>query len=372
MKNKSIIAFIITLLALLSACEKEIHFDQKLIEPKLVINSFIVADSTIEATIALSKSIPGFEKQFEWIDNAEVTLYVDGEKAEKLGAFKIDYPAEEKNEYDWEYSNNLSRATVIYRSTSTKAEAGKKYKLEVKHPKYETAFGETTLPEPIEIIQLKTETRIITYDYGSRENQLVVKMKFKDRADEINYYRITFNQTIGETNNSNFEKPDSSYTIYISSKQVSTQLNSSDKILSNDENANDFLFGSPSNYYNLFTDDLISGKEYEIEFIAFSQFLYYDVENDETTGFFTNPGEFYSIDVKLSTISREAFLYMKASNAQQWYGEDFFSEPVQAYSNIEKGVGIVAGYSSSVKNISYGAYPIDTIRYEQNPYDNYY
>ncbi|HKM93849.1 MAG TPA: DUF4249 domain-containing protein [Prolixibacteraceae bacterium] len=370
MKNRSIIAIIIALLALFSACEKEIHFDQKLIDPKLVINSFIIADSTIEATIALSKPIPGFEKQFEWIDNAEVTLYVDDKKAEVLSTFKIDYPAEEKNEYYWEYSSNLSKATVIYRSTSTKAEAGKTYKLEVKHPKYETAFGETTLPEPIEIIELKTETKLMNYDYG-QENQLIVKMKFKDRADENNYYRISYTQTIGELYNYYNENPDTAYTIYISSTNFGINLNSNDKILSNDEDANDFLFGSPNNRYNLFTDDLISGKEYEIEFVAFSNFSYSDYENNETKGFFSSPGEFYSIDVKLSTISREAFLYMKASNAQQWYGEDFFSEPVQAFSNIENGVGIVAGYSSSVKNISHGAYPIDTINYEYNQYNNY-
>jgi hypothetical protein len=344
-----------------AACQKEIEFDQRLIEPKLVINSFICADSIIEASIALSRPIPGVQKSYEWVNNAKVVLYTNGEKTEELSVFEIEYPEEE--DYYYYYGSNNDKPTVVYRTINTKAEAGKTYKLEVTHAEHETAYGETTLPIPIDIIELDTETKTMNYEYGGSENQLIVKMKFKDRPNEENYYRITFTRTWGSKKQFyEWETyTDTSYTIVVSTRQEGNYLNTSDKLLSSDNDANNLLFGSPNNRYNLFTDELIQGKEYELSFVAISEHIY---EGIKEKNIYSNPGEFHHIDVKLSTISREAFLYMKSSSEQNWYGNDFFTEPVQAFSNIKNGAGIVAGYSSAVKSIRNGTYPIDTIKYE--------
>nr|HPR62055.1 hypothetical protein [Prolixibacteraceae bacterium] len=93
-----------------AACEKEIKFNNKLIAPKLVINSFVSADSLFEATIALSKAVPGVEKPFEWIDNATVNLYANGEKVEELKAIEINY-AEDDDNYYWDDNSNTRPKT---------------------------------------------------------------------------------------------------------------------------------------------------------------------------------------------------------------------------------------------------------------------
>ena len=359
-------------LLIFASCEKEIKFNNKLIAPKLVINSFVSSDSLFEATIALSKAVPGVEKPFEWIDNAKVVLYTNDEKSEELQAVEIIY-IQDDNNYYWEDNSN-TRPKTKYRSIKTKAEAGKTYKIEVIHPEHGTAYGETTLPQPVEIISLKSEKTLMNYEWGGKDNQLIVTMKFKDTPNEDNYYRLSFTRMYGSSETFKYdetEKDTSQFTIYISTRKNGTNLNTSDPIFSNDEDANDFLFGSPGNYYNLFTDNLIDGKEYEISFVAFNKFVD-EYSLDTLYNFLEAPGEFCKIDVKLSSLSREAFLYIKSSHAQDWYGEDFFSEPVQVFSNIENGIGIFAGYSSSVKSLTVGNYPIDTIRYELNEYDYYY
>ena len=85
--------------------------------------------------------------------------------------------------------------------------------------------------------------------------------------------------------------------------------------------------------------------------------------NDEKYTTERHEAEYYKITVSLQRLSREAYYYMKASYAQNYYDGDFLSEPVQAYSNVENGVGVFAGFSKNTFTISEGNYPIDGIEY---------
>lgn len=361
MKNIYLFLLLFTTIAFLQSCQKEIEFDSKLIEPKMVINGFIQQDSLISITIGTSKAILGIEKPTVWINDASVKLYVDGVEKETLSTYNI---VNSTPNYNSPISENPKTG---YRSLSTTAEAGKTYKLVVSHPNYKTVTCETTIPVPIKIEGIDTTTNT-SVSNGYSSSEFLIKIRFKDPQGEKNYYRLVYKSLSGMAITKIKTSNGFSDTIQISEQTVGTNISSNDPIINpSEEDANDFLFGSPSNTYNLFTDDYLEGKEYELSFYISS---YYITLN--TSKIDTSIGEFFKLDVELQSITREAYLYMKSVNAYNYYNGDLFSEPVQVFTNIENGIGIFAGYSSSLKIISRGEYPIEGVNYQTQNNGYYY
>jgi hypothetical protein len=362
MKYIQSIATALTILALFTSCEKEIEFDEKLISPRLTINSFLEQDSLVTVNIASSKPIPGIATEFKWIDNATVKLFVDGEEKETLTVIDV-----KRTPYGYSSVNgdttffyNESEPTKKYKTAQTKAEVGKTYKLEVTHPDFETVYGETTIPTPIPILSFDTATVITNQEWGGYEN-FQAKIKFKDPLGEKNYYRLVYSKFAGVSQSYGSSPNDGDSMIYLTNELRGTYINSSDKLLNpSEEDANDFLFGSAGNYYNLFTDELIDGKEYELSFTVDLMNNYYGGSFKQTK----KKGEFMRLTITLQSITREAYLYMKSVHANKYYESDFFSEPVQVFTNIENGIGIFAGSSSSSVFISSGEYPVEGVKYE--------
>ncbi|MCF8357381.1 MAG: DUF4249 domain-containing protein [Prolixibacteraceae bacterium] len=350
-RNKT---FILTLLSffMLIACEKEIEISIKASQPKLVINGFVAADSIIDVIIASSKTVFGVDTDFVWIDDAVATLYVDGEEKEQLDT----YPIELSDDFIYTY-HGIPQPTVGYRTSFTKGEIEKTYMLVVTHPDFETATCETTIPIPQKIIGVSTSTEF--YDYGAYSNlHLNFHLTLSDDIENKNYYRIISKSTDARWKTNSDTKDDS--TGYISVVTSIGRLSSDDPILNPSEtDVNDFLIESPNNYYSIFTDDLISDDTYGL--VVYRNYNAWVLENNQLN---THYGEFYSYTIYLHTLSKEAYLYMQSSHAQHWYSDDYFAEPVQAYSNIENGVGIFAGYSASQITITDGEYPVDGVEYK--------
>lgn len=362
--KKNINLLLLAVLILMSgACQKEIEFDKKLIQPKLVINSFIEADSLIDVKVSASKTIPGLESTFKWLNNATVKLFVNDVETETLQGYPIEI---EKIEEDYWYYSNDTRPTYGYRSVNTRAENGKNYRIEVVHNDYETAYSETTLPAKPQLVSYKYEDVTQTY-YGYDQRAVQISIRFKDNAGEKNYYRLNIKAFTGTWLPDYREKDDTTGVIQLSTRYLGN-VASEDKLLNPDqEDANDFLFGSPNNTYNLFTDEFIDGKEYELTFSITpnNNTVWY---NGELMVYGEKPGEFYQLSIQLQALTREAYLYMRSSYAQMWYGDDFFSEPVQAFSNIENGAGIFSGYSATAFEIKKGEYPVEGVIYENSNY----
>lgn len=364
-KYKILIAFIIIITSL-SSCMKEIEIDDSLIERKLVVNGFITQDSLISVNIGISKPIPGVQTDFAWLDDAIVELYVDGEKTEELTYYPIDAASTDGNFYY--YGGTNSSPTGVYKTQQTIGEIGKSYKLVVSHPNYKTAICETTIPQPVTIDKITSEERETNHN-GWVSVDLYFKLNFTDPADQKNYYRVNMGYKIGNGYTYYDYKEEDTVTYVSVQESVSSYyLYTDDPILTTDENADELLFGSPSNDYNLFDDKLINGKEYDLEF-----YYPFDSYGDEEDPRVINDvkGEFYQFDISFSTLSREAYLYMKSTNEQSYYDDmGFFVEPVQAYSNVVNGLGVFAGYSSSYKTVADGEYPVDGVEYKY--YDYYY
>jgi hypothetical protein len=361
MKNICQLILIITTIVLLHSCQKEIDFDTKLIEPKMVINGFLQQDSLISISIGTSKAIPGVEKPNVWIKDATVKLYVDGEEKETLSAYNIIINT--NNQY-----GDQSKPTTGYRSNSIKAEMGKSYKLVVSHPNYKTVTCETSIPAPISILNIDTISKIDASN-GYSNTKFQVKIRFKDTSGEKNYYRLVYKTISGNAGPKNNIPGDTAYVISVNNQTVGTYINSDDPIINPSDDANELLFGSPTNTFNLFTDDLIDGKEYELSFFCENYDYNYIFSPNNLN---TSIGAFFILDVELQSITREAYLYMRSVNAFNYYNDNFLSEPVQVYTNVENGLGIFAGFSANSKSISKGKYPMDGVEYKIQNNNGYF
>jgi hypothetical protein len=341
-----------------NACMKEVDFDEGVLDSKLVVNGFVCADSIIKIQVAISKPIPGVEKSLEWIDNATIKLFVDGEFTEELQNFEIKY--EEGNGYnDYYYYSSRERPTSEYRSVQTTARTGKTYKIEIEHDDYDMAWAETTIPEAVTIDTLRSDTKEVN-EYGYTETRRFFHVKFTDPESIQNYYRLTYSLSTGHRQGDwsdktgEFEINDSVKIVHVDT-ETDIYIDTDDPLLSGEEDADDFLFMGVGNDYNLFTDDLINGQTYDL---SFNNYYYNNNSDDEL-----EEGEFTKNTVQLFTLSKEAFLYIKSSYEHWWYDEEFLTEPVQVYTNINNGIGIFAGYSVDEYSIMKGEYPLDSIEY---------
>ena len=73
--------------------------------------------------------------------------------------------------------------------------------------------------------------------------------------------------------------------------------------------------------------------------LTFSTHSYYEQEGELK---FHN-----DIKVNLECISKELFMYYKTLDAQDWYGESPFSEPVRLHTNIINGSGILGACNAN-------------------------
>jgi hypothetical protein len=197
-------------------------------------------------------------------------------------------------------------------------------------------------------------------EYGYTETLRVFHLKFTDPGNIKNYYRFTCSITRGHRENyywndeiGAYEYIDSIKIVYVDN-QDDISISTDDPLLVGEDDADDFLFMDAGNEYNLFTDELINGQTYEL---SFNNYYYSDYKEE------MQEGEFVESTIQLMTLSNEAFLYIKSSYEHWWYDEEFLTEPVQVYSNINNGLGIFAGYSIDEYSIMKGEYPVDSIEY---------
>lgn len=113
-----------------------------------------------------------------------------------------------------------------------------------------------------------------------------------------------------------------------------------ERILSNGSTAlfpayfgsDDLLFfnkGGIQNEEAIFDDALIGEKTYSLKLTARSF------------------NSIRAMHVMLMSVTESYFKYMKSSQSQEKNGDNPFASPVQVYTNIEKGIGIFAGFSGS-------------------------
>ena len=333
-----------------SSCEKVIEFEGEALERKLVLYSVLNPDSVID--VYISYSLPIFDlSPYGQVTSADVSLFRDDTFIETL-SYKPPSPRSE-------YMPPVSLSNYI--SASEIPLPGSTYRLEVSLPGYQSVSSEAVLPTPVPIISLDT-TRI-TYresdmDFLWEWSEWNVSLRFRDPPGEENYYRLVLRQVSGYYTGDKFLPYSDEYPVVVDEQEV-LWIQTDDPLL-NPEEENSIFGSDVPNAFSVFSDELISGKEYELDFILNPYFEYLD----------TSYHEFFQFRIELQSISKDLYQYLMSYSAQWMLGDDLFSEPVIVHSNVNGGLGIFGASASSKQSISMGSYPVDGVYYLTN--EEYY
>jgi len=311
---------------LFSSCEKDIQFSGEIVDPMLVINSFITPDSVLTANITKSKFFLDEDDDtgnFVKVENAEVRIYVNGVFKEKMshvsnGNYKAGF------------------APVV----------GETIKLEVSAPGLSTAWCEAKMEDAAQIMALDSTSKIMKsypiyngYYYDASEVDApdtigyYYKIKhdfslhFKDQESGQNYYRLLVKLVTTYEGNYHSESYDFDFTDIVSGESADSE--------------NDIVSENTyPNTYHVFSDELFNGKEYPLKFSATTEQIKYFPEYASMGG--TQPTQ--KIVVELQSISKSYYLYLKSRPSCDI--DDLFAEPIQIHSNVHDGIGIIGSYTS--------------------------
>ena len=325
------IALIITVL--FSACEKEIKFSGDEVKTQLVLNGLLTPDSAVKINLTESRFFLD-DGAFKNIDNATVILWKTGNKIEDLSNTG-------GGNYSGTYIPNVDdnlRITVSCEGFDP----------------VECSTGIVASTPIISVDTMNFNEDRGYFDYIFWEDGT-------GYADSSSYYvnanlemYITFKDPIGVSNYYTFKV----YMKYYYSNGDSAYLpfifTSDDLVFQRGNNGIGFL--GDVNYFKstLFNDELFDGKEYKLKMRAANRDDIYVGKNP------INPDKAYQepvgkeIWVELQSLSYEYYMYLKTCEAQSKMSNlvESFSEPVQIYTNITGGIGILGSYSSSVFTIS--------------------
>ncbi len=286
---KNIIVIIVTSLVLFG-CTKYIEFDGETTRPKIVVNGFVSSNSP--AIVHISKSLSVIDNaRLTAIDNAEVNLYTgQGDFIETL-------------ELITDSTIYFSGQAGYYRGT-TALSSNQDYVLKVSAASYESVTATTNIPQ-YNITQSSPPDTLSVMDIDYEGVRTTFTFHLVDNGLEQNYYGIkVYGYAEGGDMNEIYD-------------------------LQTDDIIADKTYGAEI----LFTDNFFSGSTHNLP-IKLSPYYYNDSNYNQI--------KYDSIAFVFSSYSRDFYLYKK-SYASYQNVDEFFSQPVQVYSNIENGLGVFGG-----------------------------
>ncbi len=301
-----------------TACEKEIEFTGKVSKPLMVVNSIISSDSVISAYITKSKFFLENDETFDNVNNADVSVYINGVFKEKMA-----------NTQDGLYQTSFipnQGDTVEIKATASGLDDVNSKTIVSYQPdiiSLDTTLKSMTITPNLTYSSVNGGPFTVDTTGYSVNFDLNVKIKIKDNGSINNSYRLE-PSLIYPNDSSKYFYSNSVYTTF-------------DGILSENQNGvSDFLDISGSyNMYGIFTDEIFNGKEFTVSCTIHCS-LYYSLSNLHENYLYIN----------LQEINSDYYNYLYTRD-MSINSEGPFSEPVQIYSNINGGIGILGSYSNS-------------------------
>ena len=301
----------------LVACETVVDVDVPNEPTRLVANAFLQADSTVVLELTQSQSILT-NSDIRPVSGAEAVLLEEGRAVTTL--------------------EETQRAGVY--TASFTPTVGRSYTLQVSKVGFEPVEATTFIRPPVMIREFSFDTVAFrsVVDYGDSVVTEVnfevdeVRISFDDPAADRNYYEISayrFEVYARDSfdNQGNYVQTDTIRT------RVPLSLESDDPALA--EGEGDFLASDAAVAYGevlSFNDDFFNGNNYSFQF---DPNAYYDPNWAEP-----------QLYVVLRTIDEGQYRYFRSVDLQYENDGNPFAEPVQVYSNVENGFGIVSGSSA--------------------------
>lgn len=289
----------IGLLTLITSCDIVIDLDLPEHTPVLVVNSVLSTDSSMTAYISHSKG--AFDNSsISSINDARVMVYEDGTFVGEMDTTLWEY----RYEYD-AYGNSNLHDTLYKYVLDVEPKSATYYSYEITHPDFKNVSAEVLIPndiqaELVEVTQIETE-----YEYDKKYR---IRLRFNDEAGAT-FYRL-------------FMKSKSDYYSYHMGFETSDPSIVADGGAQTDGMT---YWGSDA----LFDDRLFENEQKEIAI---------DIWHWEESG------QQYVLNI--ASISREYYLYLKSLRAHESYADEipiFSPEPVQVYTNINDGLGVLGG-----------------------------
>lgn len=322
MKHIKILILLIILCSL-AGCDNEIDYLAKDKEPKLVINALLNAETSLNF---LYVNLTG-KTDIEEVKDAKVEVYINNELKEiALPADKIKY---------------IKGGYIIKSSFKV----GDIVKISVKtiDDKYH-AWAEIKVPERIFIDSVDTTTIKEKQRYMKVNDYMRYKIKFRDRPNEKNYYRIILEQR----NTTNWID---SYGQKGSNSYLSTSMIIRDDIVLTDgspstiEDEENGILAPIENRYSVFDDSRFTNSSYTM---TVSQSIPLKVSTDNTT----IESMTSDVTIRLMSITEHEYHYLRSLS--MYYSDEFIeriSEPIRFPSNVKGGTGIIGISSESKKTM---------------------
>ncbi len=276
----------ISALILFESCEKEIKLKEDEIEPRIVLNGLITAGDTIRVQLSESRNVL-YDQELPVVTTGVVELY--SSSGALLGTF-------------------THEANGNYVLNGFIPSAGNTYRIDATYNTFKPVSASTEVP---------STTLINSIDTAMQGNIMKYEIKFNDNAAEENYYAVTV-------------------------KSISVII---------DDFTGDTIMWEDT-YYE--TAEIFTQNGYaDVNGLKWGQiFLFSDASfNGQQCSFSAEQSVTSDADTVLSvitvhSISESYYKYKVSLEKYQQTEGDPFAQPVQVFSNVENGFGVLGGYSS--------------------------
>ena len=288
---------------LFASCDIVVDLDIPEHERVLVVNSILTTDSIINASI--SHSVGAFDaSSISYVNNATVEVYEDGVLLGEM---------EEEASLSYDSMGELD-STYVYKFNQNPV-AGKIYSYEIAHPDYDAVRAETTVPAVVKF----NANDVTLLSEEDDEKHYRVRFSFND-APDVNFYRFRLRYQ-----NAYYDRFD-----YFESNDAS--MISSAGLQSDGAT----FYGDEA----FFDDEMFNGneKEISIDFFAYNKPFWFEEPDDDFETEYT---------LELTSVSESYYTYIRSLRAHYDNQDQFIfaGEPVQVFTNIENGLGVLGSMS---------------------------
>jgi len=329
MKTNILTLITIATAIFLTSCEKEIEFKGEQTDPKLVINSLVEPGQPVKARIGKSCFFLDYERDHSMPEGTVAQLYINDNF---VGNMDMVTDSIEVMSYTLQ-GDSIGYQLEKYFQSDYCPQEGDVVKITASAPGFDDVEA-TTSPLP-NAVEAQLDMEVVGWDswyqeaYGEMgEDSLlyitaVVNLTITiidPNPGQGDAFRIHIDGTKSD--------PESRNHIYCSAEY-------DDPIFGSTLPNNDFIDMSDleTRPEGVFSDVLFDGRSYQVKFTE----VYVQMMVEETFA-----PDFYRLPIRVEHLSKEYYNYLNTCDQ----GDEvmaFFAEPVQAYSNVTNGYGVLAG-----------------------------
>lgn len=289
------------------SCERELEYDLRAANPRLVVNSVFGQDSLFRIEVS-STAQPGDGNQITSLSDARIFLTEDGIA---ISDFVLD-SAKTRATYLNEGNRPVDRTLYFKRSLYSKVRAGRDYHITVSYPGFETAEATAKIPRAarVEYHPERSSTNLLL------DGRNLMEVRFSIVDDGLpHYYAIELASGSSSENRKNIE-------FYSFEAAFNANLANS-----GDVSGEGVWYDTREGVF--FPNSQFQGSAKEFSIYLDSEYL---------------SGKDL-MHLRIVSMSPDFYHFAVSYQQQRQNAGNPFAEPVVVHSNIQNGAGIFAGYA---------------------------